>query len=181
MTRKVLIALALVTLFGVVAQAHDDWPVSWVWAKKPGPTVPVKIDVVRWAEITFCDPNKAEILLKQIDGDTYAGCVCLKLCVNFVGLNIKAKYNETIDVRRPGAGGTNEVSLVLMGNLPKWERRCTTYTHETVQLSGNEASLELCVKITKVDPQRLSYEDGKVQEIGFVTLEMWPSNSPNPA
>jgi len=179
--KKVLLALAMVAFLAASAQAFNDWTGSsvWTWTKKNGPTVPVKMKIVRWADITYCPDQPQEIVLIETDSDgvgTFEGCVCLKLCVNFSGLKIKAQYNHT------GAAlltdGKKYVSLVKAGDAKSWSENSKEITWNDIQLSNNLGTLELCVKLTKVDPQGVAYTGAnQVVQVGNVTITMWPSST----
>lgn len=180
--KKVLLALAMVAFLATVALADEEWGnTTWVtgeWAKKV-PTaspIPVKMKIVRWADITFCDDKDKELVLVQTGEHQWEDCICLNLCVNFPGINIKAEYvdNGTLKYLKDAK---KYVSLTEDGSK-NYKENSTTLTVTTVHLTGNLNDLTLCVKLTKVDPQGVQATFGQLIQVGQVNLTMWPSSSP---
>jgi hypothetical protein len=183
MLKKTLFAFAAIAFLAVAAQAHPEWPSStWVeWVPKNGPTVPVTMKIVMWADITFQDPCDTEIkLVQQLDG-SFEDCVDLKVCVNFDGLLVKAKFTETIpDTKKSilAKDGKWWVSLGPCDTSRLYEEDETEYTVQGVHLTDQEACLRLCVKATGVDPQAREYSAGQWIPVGQVELTMVPTINP---
>jgi hypothetical protein len=180
--KKVLLALVMVAFLATVALGDAEWGnttwVGYTWATKT-PTaspIPVKMKIVRWADITFCDDNDKELVLVQTGEHQWEDCICLNLCVNFQGINIKAEYvdNGTIKFLKDGK---KYVSLTEDGTK-NYKENSTTLTVNTLALTGNLNDLTLCVKLTKVDPQGVQATFGQTIQIGQVNLTMWPSTAP---
>jgi len=183
--KKVILALVTVGSLAVAAQAFQDWTGqygAWTWNPKNGQTVPVKMKIVRWADITYCPDQPQEIVLIETDSDgvgTYEGCVCLKACVNFAGLNVKAEYVHDDNAIKFKDGGKKYVSLVAAGDPRSYNEGSTTYTVTSVHLSGSEKPLDLCVKLTNVDIlSNWTVGDAPPIPVGEVKLTMWPSGAP---
>lgn len=187
MRRVLLVSLAAMAAMTLTVKADEEWHaistwLCWDWAKK-APTaspVPVKINIVRWADITFCPDQPKELVLHQISGtDEYEGCVCLEVCVNFAGLYINAEYIHDYSAIKLKDGGKKFVSLTAAGDPTNYAEDATTYHLSTLQLTGNLKALELCVKLTNLDMQsRWTVGDAPPVQIGQVKLTMWPSGAP---
>jgi len=192
MTRKCLIALAVIALLAGSVQAHPSWGVTtsmnWEWAKKAGPTIPVYMKIVRWADIYAQYP----ILLIQQSEGYFEGCTWLQVCNNFQNLRVDAVLVDLKVVK------VKEwwISLVeypdehaQKGATPPTATPATQYerdkTHEIVgapNLSSALGWLHLCVKAVGVDPQSQEFDPDNplenVKRVAEVELTMYPNDAP---
>ena len=176
MLKKSLIALALVAFLGLPAMAHPNWGYSvetiWHWEVKHALDVCVKIKVVRWADVYFADDKDKCLVLKQTDGDVFEDCIGLKVCNNFPGVKIMAKFVYTAG--DPKVADKYFVKLSGGGKTNEGENK-TDIVVDDVHLSNNLMPLELCLRATGVDPQALDFTQGKEQEIGKVEITLVPT------
>lgn len=142
MTRKCLIALAILSMFaGSVAQADPAWGVTtamvYEWAKKTTCPIIVYMKVVRWADIYGCRP----ILLIQQDKEAecwdvgdFVGCTWLKVCNNFANLRIDAVLEDMKEI-------TIRKWYVSLFHDPAWEtttRKGKNYPQEPFLCPWNQ-------------------------------------------
>ena len=165
--------------------AHPTWgygvttSVSWEWATKNGCTVDVKMKVVMWADLYCTGP----LILHQVSGGLFEGCVDVKLCVNFSGINIKAQYVEIIDIADNKDDKDYALALDEKGTGPNyggWSKAPSKSIQvDTVHLSNNLKLLTLCLKVQNVDPQRMAYDPQMaLVKIGEIVTTLTPTLAP---
>lgn len=185
MLKKCLIALVLVALSSAPVFAHPTWgygvttSVSWEWATKPGCTVDVKMKIVMWADLYCTGP----LVIHQVDGDLFAGCVDVKLCVNFSGIKIDIQYVEIIDIADADKDKDYRIALDDKGTGPNfgdWSPAPSDSMHVTdVHLSNNLRLLTICLEVRNVDPQRMAYDPQMaLVKIGEIVTTLTPTLAP---
>jgi len=181
MKKRIIFTITLMLLLGLPAFAHEDWGFStetiWHWDCKPASInpIPIKMNVVMWADVYFADKDNEELLLLQTEGATYEGCIGLKVCVNFPNLKVKAAYTKERDIAEH-----YYISLVPTGDAPVYNENETSLLINTIHLTGNNLPVTLCVKATEVDHQAipLGGSASEVVKIGQVNLTLIPTGTP---
>jgi hypothetical protein len=184
MLKKCLIALVLVALSSAPVFAHPTWEygvttsVSWEWATRPGPSICVQMKVVMWADLykTGC------LILKQVDGNNFAGCVDVKLCVNFPGIDIGVQYIPEKDITTAKDNKGYKISIEEKGDAPDfsdWAVKPSAKFHtEEVHLSNDLMILEICMLVKDVDPQALPYTNMSLVQVGEILTTLTPTLAP---
>ena len=169
MSKKTLIAIAVVAMLAVAVQAHDPWPV--IFEPKQVAEIPVLMPIVRWAEVTaLCD----HINVEQItDTDDFEGCCDLEICNNFAPMDLTA----TITTENPGGDPFHTVAqeylIDLSGPVDPWHSPSDTTTIYMPHLTGDLAHRTVCVKLEDVDMQAVEYRPEKIQ-VAWVIITVVP-------
>jgi len=183
MTRKNIIALlAVIALFAGTVQAHPPWPIQY--GPKEGPSIEVRMLVVRWADI-YVDGT---ILIEQVNPTDFVGCINVTVCSNFDFLKVIGKVipmEISQGVSGVGAGSweirmTSALAASASGGLsaasPQVWQTDETYivfgTNSVVY--GSLMPLQICVAARNVDPQSQLYTVGLKIPVATVELTMLP-------
>jgi hypothetical protein len=187
MLKKCLIALILLAI-STPGFAHVMWgygvttSVQWEWDSKPGPTICVKMKVVMWADLYFCDPEVTCIMLQQQPtSGNFSGCICMKLCVNFSGLDVNAKYIPDLDITsaKDNKGYRIGIGLCRQEAWSGYEVQPSKTMHvDTIHLTGNNLEFCICLKVKEVDPQALPYDNLNPVRIGEIQTKLTPTLAP---
>ncbi len=199
MLKKCLIALILVAISTAPSFAHAMWnygvttSVSWQWEEHFGPEICVKMKVVMWAQLYFCDDEGKDICLilkQQAQGDDVLGvsagdffdCICMELCVNFSGIDVKVKYLPDKDIVTTKDNKGYAISIEDQGDPPSWSgwgsSPSDTLHVTSIHLTGNNKPLTICLKAKDVDPQALEYNNLQTVLIGKVITSLIPTLAP---
>jgi len=164
MLKKSLIAIAVLALLIVTAQADEPWPsqpkMGWVQigvelGEVEMIRIPVRMPIVRWAEITL-EKDVDHVNIEQVDPGIYEGCINLLICNNFPNMLLTAyiypagiitaeKYLVSLDWPDDGFHEDMDTTLV---------RR--------VHLTGNLGHRELCARLEGVDMQSAPFQEEKI-------------------
>jgi hypothetical protein len=188
MLKKCLIALVLVAISTAPTFAHVMWnygvttSVQWEWETHFGPEICVKMKVVMWAQLYFCDDEDVCLILKQQSNGDFMDCICMELCVNFSGINVTAKYIPSVDIVTTKDNKGYAISVEDMGDAPSWSgwaaQPSDTLHVDTIHLTGNNKKIEICLKAKDVDPQAMEYNNLQAVLIGKVITSLTPTLAP---
>ena len=181
---RITICILVITIaWGGSALADPTWSwgattsVAWSWDEHESIIIPVKMKLVRWAEIYFADEEVNHIVVEQMPGGYFEGCIDLMVCVNFNGLKIIATYVIETDI-----ADKYEVSLVptILGS-PVYCENETSLTLTTAYLTGNNLPVTLCVRVTGVDQQLTPFGSSAddLFMLGKVNLTLVPTSAPD--
>lgn len=184
MIKKSLIALVILTIFGGTVHADEDWGVTtamiWEWAKKDGPTVPILMKIVRWADLYLIEGQET-LQLMQIGRHEFQACINLAVCNNFPRLQVDA----TLDPNELAVGPDAEWRILVDegsgGTWSEWGELTDSTVVEDVHLTGNWGLLRLCVGVRNVDPQQHEFVPDQWVEAGLVYLTIYPADPPSAA
>lgn len=164
MLKKSLIAIAVVALLMATVQADPPWPsdpiygdpviIGYELGEVDMLTIPVRMPIVRWAEITLVDTDHVNI--EQVDPGVYEGCVELLICNNFAPLLLRAyifpagiitaeKYLVSLDYPDDGFHEDMDSSIVWF-----------------LHLTGDLGHRWLCARLEGVDLQSAPFQEGKI-------------------
>jgi len=193
----------LLAVFCAPALAHVTWgygattTIEWAWDSRPGPSVPVCVNVVMWAEL-YVD-GCVTLRQKALDDDGYhglfAGCVDVKLCVNFRGVDVTVEYVPVLDVtQRKDDGDNGDNYRIIISDQhdhdqfppdnewsPWGTHPSDTLNVETVHTSATgEKLLTICLQARKVNPQKLPIGSSPEQliKIGQILTTLRPTILP---
>lgn len=197
MLKKCLIALALVVFASGPVLADETWgygvttTVTWEWDVKRGPDICVKMKVVMWADLYYCDPDITCIILTQEPGDQtpgqdggnsyFSGCICMKLCNNFPGIDVGVKYIPSVDVTKADKNKGYAISIGTADALPtNWAvQPSDTFHTNDIHLSNGLLTLKICVRVKEVDPQAMAFTGfDTLHTIGKVETTLTPTIAP---
>lgn len=163
MLKKSLIAISVVALLIVTAQAEDPWPsqpiygeviIGYELAEVPMIRIPVRMPIVRWAEITL-PKNVDHVNIEQVDPGVYEGCIEIFICNNFPNLLLTAYIY-------PAGVITAEKYLVSLDGLPDLKEDEDTSLVPDIHLTGDLGSRVLCARLEGVDLQSAPFQEGKI-------------------
>jgi hypothetical protein len=215
MLKKCLIALILLAVSTAPTFGHAMWgygittAVKWEWQEHLGPPICVAMKVVMWAKLYFCKYDKngvpdpeCLVVRQRADTNTFDGCICMKLCVNFTKIRIGVKYEQKAWDRNAAAAQNNGVGYGPPDGTPSkdpttgndgknykigvgppgsvvwsgWGTEPSSKYDETggPYLTGNEKTLNICIEIRNVDPQALPYDQLAKTYLGMIRTTLLP-------
>lgn len=188
MLKKCLIALTLIAICGVPAMADPIWgwgattSVAWAWDAHPSIEIPVKMKVVRWAELYF-DNGEAddELVLVQIAAGQFEGFVDVKLCANFPFVKIDVQFNEIAN-GNDGISNSYRISIAARGTKDYGDASNSPVdsmtTGDQIYLTGANLPLTICLEANGVDKQAMAYTDGSLVQVGTIITTLIPTTMP---
>jgi len=169
MLKKSLIAIAVVALLIVTAQADDPWPTTPIYGDpviigyELGEVemlrVPVRMPIVRYAQITL--PKGVDhVNIEQVGEEVgiFEGCIEILICNNFPNMLLTAYINPVDPVAV--TADTYLVSLDYPDDGFHEDEDSTLVTD--VHLTGDLGSRVLCARLEGVDPQSAAFQEGKI-------------------
>jgi hypothetical protein len=164
MLKKSLIAIAVLALLIVTAHADDPWPSSPIYgdpqiigyelAEVEMIRIPVRMPIVRWAEITL-EEDVDHVNIEQVEPGVYQGCINILICNNFPNMLLTA-YIYPVG---PLTAERYLVSLEGPGGLVEDEATSMVWD---VHLTGNLGSRWLCARLEEVDLQSAPFQEEKI-------------------
>ena len=161
MLKKSLIAIAVVALLIVTAQAEPPWPSQPIYGEviigyELGEVemlrIPVRMPIVRWAEITT---DADHVNIEQVEAGVYEGCIEIFICNNFPNMLLTAYIS-------PAGVITAEKYLVSLDGLPDLKEDEDTSMVPDIHLTGDLDSRVLCARLEGVDLQSAPFSEEKI-------------------
>jgi hypothetical protein len=196
MLRRTIVTVGILACLATMALAHEPWEYGYAWIGRipdhinvPGHNkgeIPVKIQMVRWADLYFNNENDNSLILKQLNGTyDFADCILLRICQNFLNMSIVADIEKTSDTLVDDGWS---VYLEYDPNNPMdpnviptdgWMPNSADVLSVGPHLTGDLGYLKLCIKVKGVDMQSELYDPAASQkEVAVVRLTMYPSDAP---